>query len=184
MKQLWIAAVVALAGCGTVQVDAQEQGKAGEATQSLVQPVELELANLDPQVAAVTAQLQASCPWCGLSVTTYDVLQPTAGTVPLSGVTTALLDILANEDRLDWTPINQVTPRSQVVGMLDYKGIGALLPAIEQNVPVNGEGYEIQGFYWKYPTAPDYCSGELIYALVFSQARQVVTVRFDYSHDC
>ena len=62
--------------------------------------------------------------------------------------------------------------------------IGATLANDIERYINTGESYSAAVYGWSYPTAPDSCDTGHFYALVFNQARFVMTVEVNGGRDC
>ncbi|MFP2909094.1 hypothetical protein ACLESD_29440 [Pyxidicoccus sp. 3LFB2] len=85
---------------------------------------------------------------------------------------------MAADTRLPWEYGATLT-RAQV-----RAAIGTTLANDIERYINTGESYSAVVYGWSYPTAPDYCTTGHFFALVFNQARFVMTVEVNGGRDC
>ncbi|NMO20501.1 hypothetical protein HPC49_34710 [Pyxidicoccus fallax] len=173
MKRLIVPSVLLttalFVGCGPAPEQPPQPDPAPATSQSLT-TIELVETALDPRLAATAAQ-------AGAAVYALEINEPVSG--PVSPRDAALIAIdTVSEPRLPWVYGATLT-RAQVRESLGT----TLVDDIERYVNT-GESYSAVVYGWSYPKAPDFCDTGHFYALIFNQARFVMTVEVNGERDC
>ncbi|WP_164020170.1 hypothetical protein [Pyxidicoccus trucidator] len=173
MKRLalpsFVLATAMFMGCGS-GVEPAPQPESTSTTSQPLTYIELVETALDAQLAATAAQ-------AGVAVHALEINEPVSGPVSVTEAAAVALEVAA-DTRLPWQYGATLT-RAQVRAALGT----TLVNDIERYINT-GESYSAVVYGWSYPTAPDYCTTGHFYALVFNQARFVMTVEVNGGRDC
>lgn len=165
----FVLATAMFMGCGPSAEPLPPSEPTSTTSQSM-SSIELVETALDAQLAATAAQ-------AGVDVHALEIDEPVSGPVSVTEAAAVALEV-ASDTRLPWEYGATLT-RAQVL-----EALGApLVNDIERYINT-GESYSAVVHGWSYPTAPDYCSTGHFYALVFNEARFVMTVEVNGGRDC
>ncbi len=155
--------------CGPSAEPVQQPELAPTTGQSLT-GLELVETALDARLAATAAQV-------GADVHALEINAPVTGTVSPTEAGPLALE-LVSDSRMPWRYGATLT-REQVRGY-----IGTTLANDIERYINTGESYTASIYGWSRETQPDYCSTGRFYALVFNQARFVMTVEINGGNEC
>lgn len=143
--------------------------------------VDMQEVSLSPRLASTVTTIQPQCYYCtSLTVTAFNVLWPTSGTISQADATWFAFEHLGlREYSTAGTSITQ----AQFLSDMANKSYEELPPEIRTFVGTSDTSYTVSKASWSYMSAPDYYNFGDFYTLVFHQARKVITVEVNYEYE-